>query len=159
MRADVCAAQAWLIATPPHVKHLLLSHIDCPADAVVDEPGLDIILDPTGELERCLTTALTEAELKKLANFAPVTDAHDKQAIKELCAVWDMDHMPHGMSQVGLCLCCLGWPYACVILCRVLKCMITCCMACHRWAIVSDAWIAMCLGSAWNSGHAYVVIG
>lgn len=81
-----------------------IQNTNCPADAVVDEPGLDIILDPTGDLERCLTAALTEAELKKLANFAPVSDAHDRQAIKVLCAMWDMDHMLHGMSQVGLCL-------------------------------------------------------
>lgn len=86
---------------------------DCPADAVVDEPGLDIILDPTGELERCLTTALTEAELKKLANFAPVSDAQDKQAIKELCAMWDIYHMLHGMSQVGLLSLIPGVRYAC----------------------------------------------
>ena len=75
-------------------------NINCAADAVADEAGLDIVLDPTGELERCLSTALTKAELRKLANFAPVKDAHDKQAIRELCAMWDMDHMLHGMSQV-----------------------------------------------------------
>ena len=80
--------------------HWLLLNTDCAADAVVDEAGLDIVLDPTGELERCLSTALTKAELRKLANFAPVSDAHDKQAIRELCAMWDMDHMLHGMSQV-----------------------------------------------------------
>lgn len=78
----------------------LLFNTDYAADAVVDEAGLDIILDPTGELERCLSTALTKAELRTLANFAPVSDAHDKQAVRELCAMWDMDHMLHGMSQV-----------------------------------------------------------
>ena len=79
--------------------HWLLLNTDH-ADAVVDEAGLDIVLDPTGELERCLSTALTKAELRKLANFAPVIHARDKQAIRELCAMWDMDHMLHGMSQV-----------------------------------------------------------
>ena len=69
-------------------------------DAVMDEPGLDIVLDPTGELEQCLSTALTKAELRKLANFAPVTDAHKKQEVRELCAMWDMEQMLHGMSQV-----------------------------------------------------------
>ena len=78
----------------------LIFDTDCAADAVVDEAGLDIVLDPTGELERCLSTALTKAELRKLANFVPVSDARDKQTIRELCAMWDMDHMLHGMSQV-----------------------------------------------------------
>lgn len=70
-------------------------------DAVLDEPGLDIVLDPTGELEQCLSTALTKAELRQLASFVSVTDAHKKQEIRELCAMWNMDQMLHGMSQVN----------------------------------------------------------
>ena len=66
----------------------------------MNEPGLDIVPDPNGELERCLSAALPKYELKKLANFAPVNDTHDKQKVRELVAMWDLDHLLQGMSQV-----------------------------------------------------------
>lgn len=78
----------------------LALQMSCYDDAVMDEYGLDIVLDPNGELKCCLSAALPQDELKKLATFAAVTDTHDKQRIRELCAIWDMDHMPQGMSQV-----------------------------------------------------------
>ena len=69
--------------------------------AVIQEPGIDIVLDPTGDLERCLATALTKAQLRELSTFAPVTDQEQRQKIRELCAMWDMDLMLHGMAHVS----------------------------------------------------------
>lgn len=71
------------------------------AVAVTQEPGIDIVLDPTGDLECCLATALTKAQLGKLSTFAPVTDQEQRQKIRELCAMWDMDLMLHGMAHVS----------------------------------------------------------
>lgn len=73
----------------------------------MNESGLDIILDPNEELERCLSAALPKHELKKLANFAPVDDKHDRQKVRELCAMWDLDRLLQGMSQVKCC--CPPW--------------------------------------------------
>ena len=70
---------------------------------MVQEPGIDIVLDPLGDLERCLSTALTKARLSKLSSLVPVTDEGQFQKIKELCAMWDLDLMLHGMSQVRSC--------------------------------------------------------
>ena len=69
--------------------------------AVIQEPGIDIVLDPTGDLECCLATALTRAQLRKLSTFAPVADQEQRQKIRELCAMWDMDLMLHGMAHVS----------------------------------------------------------
>ena len=69
--------------------------------AVIQEPGIDIVLDPTGDLECCLATALTKAQLRELSTFAPVADQEQLQRIRELCAMWDMDLMLHGMAHVS----------------------------------------------------------
>ena len=69
--------------------------------AVIQEPGIDIVLDPTGDLECCLATALTKAQLRELSTFAPVADQEQRQKIRELCAMWDMDLMLHGMAHVS----------------------------------------------------------
>lgn len=69
--------------------------------AVMQEPGIDVVLDPTGELECCLATALTKAQLRQLSTFAPVADQEQQQKIRELCAMWDMDLMLHGMAHVS----------------------------------------------------------
>ena len=76
-------------------------HAAADVAAVIDEPGLDIILDPTGELELCLSTALTKPELRSLADFAALTGEPQRQEVRELCAMWDMDDMLHGMTQVS----------------------------------------------------------
>ncbi len=69
--------------------------------AVMQEPGIDIVLDPTDDLECCLATALTKAQLRKVSTFAPVADQEQRQKIRELCAMWDMDLMLHGMAHVS----------------------------------------------------------
>ena len=69
--------------------------------AVIQEPGIDIVLDPTGDLECCLATALTKAQLRELSTFAPVADQEQLQRIRELCAMWDMDLMLHGLAHVS----------------------------------------------------------
>ncbi|KAL0030398.1 hypothetical protein WJX79_001476 [Trebouxia sp. C0005] len=69
---------------------------------VMQEPGIDVVLDPTGELECCLATALTKAQLRQLSTFAPVADQEQQQKIRELCAMWDMDLMLHGMAHMKL---------------------------------------------------------
>lgn len=74
------------------------------ACTVVQEPGIDIVLDPLGDLERCLSTALTKAQLSKLSRLVPVTDEGQLQKIKELCAMWDLELMLHGVSQVSSCM-------------------------------------------------------
>ncbi len=79
---------------PDKVKHTWF-------DAVIQEPGVDIVLDRTGELESCLATALTKAQLTKLANLTAVGDMEQLQKIRELCAMWNMDLMLHGMAQVS----------------------------------------------------------
>ncbi len=77
---------------------LIVHHVTV---AVIQEPGTDIVLDPTGDLECCLATALTKAQLREISTFAPVADQEQRQKIRELCAMWDMDLMLHGMAHVS----------------------------------------------------------
>ena len=65
------------------------------------EPGVDIILDPTGELDQRLTSALLRSRLTHMADLAPVTSSETKHQIRKLCSLWNLAIMLHGMTQVG----------------------------------------------------------